>query len=453
MRNSAIFPIKGLEFWKTQLLRWVATHSIGTYLDNPLRGQVEVGGVASAPWECLAAVDALEVLEAQSGHAFEQLAAFQHRADGWLFGFFSYDLKNEVEALSSTHFDGIGLPDMGFFSPGTLVRITADTRSEAAWLLEIESSTTTPDLIFQAIRNVAPPEPVDGQQIELQARIPKTEYLHTVEAIRQHIIGGDIYEMNFCQEFFAEHAKLNPVLVFERLNAIGKAPFSAFLRWNDRYLLSASPERFLKKTGQKIISQPIKGTRRRGKNEQEDERIRAELARSEKDRSENVMIVDLVRNDFARNCLPGSVQVDELCGIYSFATVHQMISTISGVLPGTPTSPHGEGSEEALRALRDCFPMGSMTGAPKVMAMTLIERYERSRRGLYSGALGFFAPNGDFDFNVVIRSILYNASRDYVSASVGGAIVYDSVPEEEYEECLLKVEGMRRALAWGGVWV
>jgi len=446
MPNTATFPIEGLEHWKKQVLFWVAAQPLGIYLDNNLGSQVEVGGVPSEDWECLAAANALDVLETKSGNAFEQLAAFQHKTNGWMFGFFAYDLKNELEALSSEHFDGVGMPDMVFFSPGTVVRIKGSNSAPAHWMLEIED--TDPAMVFQTIRAATPPPQDTDENIVLQARIPKTEYLRTLEAIRQHIIGGDIYEMNFCQEFFAEQVGLNPVLVFERLNGIGKAPFSCFLRWNDRYLLSASPERFLKKVGNKIISQPIKGTRRRGKNEDEDQRTRTELALSEKDRSENVMIVDLVRNDFARNCQPGSVQVDELCGIYSFATVHQMISTVSGLLPMDDEKPSGVGGADniPLRALRDCFPMGSMTGAPKVMTMKLIERYERSRRGLYSGAVGYFAPNGDFDFNVVIRSILFNASSGYVSAQVGGAIVYESVPEAEYEECLVKAEGMMRAL-------
>ena len=278
-----------------------------------------------------------------------------------------------------------------------------------------------------------------------------------------------MYEVNLCQEFFSEHTAINPVAVFERLNAIAQAPFATFLRWHHRYLLSASPERFLKKTGRRVMSQPIKGTRRRGATATEDEQIRHELAASEKDRAENVMIVDLVRNDLARHCLPGSVRVDELFGIYTFPTVHQMISTVSGVLAGgTAFTPSGqkpftamanESNEasgvnaaypdgvNAVLPLRDAFPMGSMTGAPKVMAMQLIEQYERTRRGLYSGAVGYFDPTGDFDFNVVIRSILYNAESGYVSVQVGGAIVFDSDPEQEYEECLLKAEAMRRALS------
>ncbi len=514
MRRVATFPIDDLVFWKKQLLYWVAGHEFGTYLDSNEHD--------ASVWECLAAAGKAEVLEVNAGTAFEQLHTFQQGKKDWLFGFLGYDLKNELEALSSQHFDGIGLPDLGFFRPVTVASIKPVRfleTSQVSFLIEIQTLERTPEEIFGEIKNATcTTMSVSNQtiayeipKITLQPRIPKSEYLQTVEAIRQHIAGGDIYEMNFCQEFFAENAMLHPVAVFERLNEIGKAPFTTFLRWNTHFLLSASPERFLKKEGQKLISQPIKGTRRRGKTVEEDEQIRQELASSEKDRSENVMIVDLVRNDFSRNCLPGSVVVDELCGIYTFTTVHQMISTVSGVLPSlghsllghsslvisslghlslghsslghsslgslvissleplidTMSSSNDEMTNDLndamtndlndemtndpndnipLKALRDCFPMGSMTGAPKVMAMELIERYERTRRGLYSGTVGYFAPDGDFDFNVVIRSILYNASTGYVSAQVGGAIVYDSVPEQEYEECMVKAEAMMRAL-------
>lgn len=457
MRHTATYPIDNLDFWKKQLLLWTAGKEFGVYLDSNSykSGAMNQSHLFTTPgWECLAAANAAEVLETNAGTAFEQLKALQQ--EDWLFGFFGYDLKNEVEKLSSQNFDGVGMPDMGFFRPKTVAGIKAEgltKNTEVSYLLEIQTLEEDADAVFQEIKNTSrPSSPTYNLSIQLQARIPKPEYLQIVETIRQHIAGGDIYEMNFCQELFAENASLDPLRVFERLNSIGNAPFSTFLRWRDRYLLSASPERFLKKEGQKLISQPIKGTRRRGKTEAEDELIRQELASSEKDRSENVMIVDLVRNDFSRNCLPGSVIVEELCGIYTFATVHQMISTVSGRLGalGSLTS-FGALSNDAmttpsLKALRDCFPMGSMTGAPKVMAMELIERYERSRRGLYSGAVGYFDPNGDFDFNVVIRSILYNASTGYVSTQVGGAIVYDSIPEQEYEECMVKVDAMMRAL-------
>jgi len=305
-------------------------------------------------------------------------------------------------------------------------------------MLEIHTLAPDPDAVLISIQTTEVSEnPEPAGRVRLQARIARPEYRRIVEAIRRHIIEGDIYEMNLCQEFYAEGVDLAPLAVFERLNALGKAPFSALLRWGDRWVLSASPERFLKKSGDQLLSQPIKGTRGRGGTPEEDARLRADLADSEKDRAENVMIVDLVRNDLARHCLPGSVRVDELFGIYSFETVHQMISTVRGTLkPG----------EHPVDALRDAFPMGSMTGAPKVMAMELIERYERTRRGVYSGAIGYCTPGGDFDFNVVIRSILYNAAARYLSVQVGGAIVYDSSPDQEYEECLVKSAAMRRAL-------
>ncbi len=445
MRHTATLPIDDLAFWKRQLLHWAAGFEFGVYLDS--------NGHDASEWECLAAAGAVEVLEVNAGTAFDQLREVQHHQNDWMFGFFCYDLKNEVEQLQSRNHDGIGLPDLGFFRPASVVSIKPVRfleTSQVSYLMEIQTLDTATEAVFQAIKTTTHnPKKQENTNVNLQPRIPKAEYLNTVEAIRQHISGGDVYEMNFCQEFFAENTILEPLAVFERLNEIGKAPFSTFMRWRDRFLLSASPERFLKKKGQKLISQPIKGTRRRGKSPEEDEQIKQELAASEKDRAENVMIVDLVRNDFSRNCLPGSVQVDELCGIYSFATVHQMISTVSGVLPFSPAIALAKESKNdhiALQALRDCFPMGSMTGAPKVMAMELIEQYEHTRRGLYSGAVGYFTPDGDFDFNVVIRSILYNAARGYVSAQVGGAIVYDSVPEQEYEECMVKAEAMMRAL-------
>jgi para-aminobenzoate synthetase component 1 len=430
VRHTAIFPVEDLVFLKKKLLHWAAGHAWAAYLDsNESHFRAAATGPAvGSDWECLAGAGAAATLESEAGQAFERLQDFRSQNCDWAFGFFGYDLKNEVEHLDSSHFDAIRLPDLAFFQPETVAGIR-DGR------LEIHALSSAPEAIFEAIKTtkIAPAAP--DTPIRVQPRMAEADYLRTVEAIRQHIVEGDVYEMNLCQEFFAEQAVLDPVAVFERLNALAKAPFATFFRCRERYLLSASPERFLKKTGTVLISQPIKGTRRRAP--EADESLRQDLATSEKDRAENVMIVDLVRNDLARNCLPGSVEVPELFGIYTFETVHQMISTVRGTL---------RPDASALRALRDAFPPGSMTGAPKVMAMRLIERYERTRRGLYSGAVGFFDPAGDFDFNVVIRSILYNAAARYASVQVGGAIVFDSVPEREYEECLTKAEAMLRAL-------
>jgi para-aminobenzoate synthetase component I len=387
-------------------------------------------------WECLAAAEAKELLEKPAGQAFSALEEWVTQKQDWLFGCLCYDLKNEVEALSSTHFDGIGWPDMAFFQPVTVAGIRNGH-------LEIHTLLPDPDAVKAIIEATPcpdpPPVPTDAPfpARALTPRMPRPEYLATVEAIRAHIAGGDLYEMNLCQEFYVENAQLTPLTTHQRLNTIARTPFATWLRWGHRYLLSASPERFLKKEGQRLVTQPIKGTRPRGQTPDADFSLKQDLLNDEKDRSENVMIVDLVRNDFARQCLPGTIKVEELFGIYTFATVHQMISTVSGILPAD-TSP--------VAALRDCFPMGSMTGAPKVMAMELIERYEKTRRGLYSGACGYFTPAGDFDFNVVIRSILYNSRTQYASVQVGGAIVYDSVPEKEYDECLVKLRAVRNVL-------
>jgi para-aminobenzoate synthetase component 1 len=266
--------------------------------------------------------------------------------------------------------------------------------------------------------------------------------MRTVKILQDHIRRGDCYEINFCQEFYAEDTDIDPLTVFSKLGSISPNPFAAFYKNEFSYLLCASPERYIKKTGQKLVSQPIKGTSVRFVNDKERDTIqRDNLLQSQKERSENVMVVDLVRNDLARVCQEGSVEVDELFGIYSFPQVHQMISTISGKI---------KPEKDLVDIIRATFPMGSMTGAPKRKVMQLIERYEKSRRGLFSGAVGYIAPGGDFDFNVVIRSILYNAKDQYLSFSTGSAITHYSDPEAEFAECMLKGQAMRRVLEGGG---
>ncbi len=425
MRQVAHFQINNLAAAKTRLLHWAGQHPVCLYLDSNSYPHQQ-----HRSWECLVAVGAADSFQATAGQAFSGLQAFAKQKQDWLFGFFGYDLKNEVEALQSQNPDGIGLPDLYFFQPEMVVGISSENLHQ----LTIFSLNETPERVWTAIQNTIPPpahEPAVSRL--LRPRLPQADYLQAVDAVRRHIVEGDVYELNLCQEFYAEQEPLAPLPTFERLNTRARAPFAAFLRKQNHYLLCASPERFLRKTGDLLVSQPIKGTRRRHPDPAEDARIREALRTSIKDRAENVMIVDLVRNDLARHCLPGSVQVEELFGIYGFQTVFQMISTITGTLrPGT----------HPVVAIRDAFPMGSMTGAPKVMAMELIEHYERSRRGLFSGAVGYFTPDGDFDFNVVIRSILYNAANRYLSCQVGGAIVFDSTPEEEYQECLLKARAL-----------
>jgi para-aminobenzoate synthetase component 1 len=342
-------------------------------------------------------------------------------------GFVTYDVKNELEALSSRNFSGLDWPALHFFQPETCLRwhpdtveITGNTASVLAAILATEVPVASPPTV--------PP---------LRPRLPRAAYLQAVDAVREDILNGEVYELNLCQEFYAEHVTLDPVAAFWRLNEAAPAPYAGFLRYHDHYLLCASPELFITKQGGTITSQPIKGTRRRGATPADDEQQRLALLHDEKERAENLMIVDLVRNDLARVARTGTVCVPELFGTYGFRHVWQLVSTVQATLRPEV------GLAEILRAT---FPMGSMTGAPKIRAMQLIEHYEASRRGLYSGSFGYVAPDGNFDFNVVIRSLQYRADTGYLSLQVGSAITYDSVPGQEYAECLLKAQGVLTAL-------
>ncbi len=346
-----------------------------------------------------------------------------------MFGYLSYDLKNQLEALGSNHPDGIGFAPMYFFVPQHVLLF--DSHDQLMVLSEDANG------ILSAIKKVrVEPTPAPAK-LNITQKVDKETYINTVKQIQAHIVAGDVYELNYCVEFFAENVQLNPLAVYKRLTEISPTPFAAFFKLNQQYVMCASPERFLKKSSDKLYSQPIKGTARRSMDVEEDEKIKATLLGSEKERAENLMIVDLVRNDLAKSSETGSVAVDELFGIYSFKQVHQMISTVSSTISL---------AVHPIDAIANAFPMGSMTGAPKVRVMQLIEEFENTKRGLYSGAIGYLAPNGDFDFNVVIRSIQYNQKTGYLNFMVGSAITYDAIPEEEYEECLLKAKAMLHAL-------
>ena len=370
----------------------------------------------------------------------EQLQEFYNHRKGWLFGYLTYDLKNEVEQLSSENHDGLAFPLLHFFAPKVVIQIKAGTASvfyDDDFVTEKEAE----DIYNLCINPTSPLSKVElkkiSSKIHIQSKITKQEYIDSVNQLKQHIRMGNIYEVNFCQEFFSENTVINTVDIYDKLNTISGAPFTAYCKFDKHYLICSSPERFLQKRSNKLIAQPIKGTIKRASAEIEDNQLKHVLQGSLKERSENVMIVDLVRNDLSRIAKTGSVKVDELCGIYSFMQVHHMISTIQCELKDAVS----------FKDIIKCtFPMGSMTGAPKVSAMKLIERYESSRRGLYSGALGYIDPEGDFDFNVVIRSILYNEENKYLSFMVGSAITDKADAEQEYEECLLKAKAMFEVL-------
>lgn len=366
--------------------------------------------------------------------AFDLLKQFHDAHDDWIFGFLTYDLKNQTERLSSFNHDGIMMPALHFFVPEVI--IFPEPQSLRIGCLAGGSEFSDPGIVFKAIMNNSP-EPDKPTVAAVTPRVSKDMYVEHVRSIKEHIQQGDIYEMNYCIEFYDQQAHINPVIVYDNLIRQSPTPFSCFYQLDGKALMCASPERFLQKTGNRLMSQPMKGTIARGTTPQEDDRQKEKLLHDPKERSENVMIVDLVRNDLSRTAKDGSVRVEELFGVYPFRNVHQMISTIVSEL---------DERYHPADAIKMAFPMGSMTGAPKVRAMQLIEQFEMTKRGLYSGAVGYISPDKNFDFNVVIRSILYNASSHYLSYMAGSAITNGSDAEMEYEECLLKAEGMRRAI-------
>lgn len=428
MRLTATYQLGNVEHFKKQVQVWASQFEQSAVL----LGNTDASQGKYLQYDMLVGVEALSEIVPTS-NSFSALEKYQQQTQDWLFGYFSYDLKNELEDLSSSNADGLAFPQMHFFQPKWVIVVEGNT-------VQIHfSENLQRSEMHQLFGQIMQYEAHDWESHvpQVQARLSKEAYLQSVHKLQEYIQRGDIYEVNFCQEYFSEDATLNPISVFKDLYTISEPPFACYYRYHDCHLMSASPERFLKKEGQKLISQPIKGTRKRGQSAEEDEQLKTELFNCPKERSENVMIVDLVRNDLSRTASKASVQMEELFGIYSFQQVHQMISTITSNLK------EGVSGVEAIRC---AFPMGSMTGAPKIRAMELIEEYERTKRTLYSGSVGYFTPNGDFDFNVVIRSILYNAKHKYASFMVGSAITAKAIPEQEYKECLVKAKAMFQVL-------
>jgi para-aminobenzoate synthetase component 1 len=438
MRTFYPFPVANIETFKLQLVEISNQVNHFCYLDSNNYPNYPYSTFGS-----LFAIDAVDVISV-SKNCLEQFDAFQLQHQDWLFGFLNYDLKNEIEPnLESTKIDNIQNPILHFFVPKYLVKIENE-KVEVGIVSESENvpiaigSESALDEFRKLITFKKSLTTHDSRlTTKTSNRISKEDYISTIEKIKNHIQLGDIYEMNFCQEFYAENAEINPVAVFQKLNEISKAPFTSFFKNEANYLMCASPERFLKRQNNTLISQPIKGTRKRIQDKKQDNLLKQQLFFDEKERSENVMIVDLVRNDFSKIAIKNSVDVEELFGIYSFEQVHQMISTITCNIEQNLLF------SEIIKAV---FPMGSMTGAPKIAAMELIEQYEPTKRGLFSGAVGYITPKGNFDFNVVIRSILYNSTNKYISIQAGSAITIDCDAEKEYEECLLKAKAMLEAL-------
>ncbi len=428
LRTKRLYSVNNIQQYKKKILIWAQQFEDVLWLDSNNYNQIY------SSYDAVLAVDTLTSIKTDYLNGFEKLKEYYSTTQDWIFGYLTYDLKNDVEVLNSKNHDGLAFPDLYFFQPKKLFLIKGN-EVEILYLKMIDDEI---DGDLEAINRSLETDLIPKHNdIKIKLRIHKDDYFKKVNTMLSHIKRGDIYEANFCQEFYAENTTINPLEIYNNLNTISKPPFASYFKSGDKYLLSATPERYIKKEKQKVISQPIKGTAKRDQDEQQDFVLKSNLAKDEKERSENIMIVDLVRNDLSHTATKGSVKVEELCKVYTFDQVHQMISTVVSNVEET-THP--------VDIIRTTFPMGSMTGAPKVSAMKIIEKLEETKRGLYSGSIGYFTPHGDFDFNVVIRSILYNETKKYISYSVGGAITAKSDPLKEYEECLVKAKAMRTVL-------
>ncbi|WCM42348.1 anthranilate synthase component I family protein [Flavobacterium sp. CBA20B-1] len=426
-RFSKTYPVENIPYFKKQMLQWAQQFREVVFLESNNHK------AKYSTHQAVLAFDAFTLLQTDYFNAFEQLKEYQQNTNDWLFGYLTYDLKNDVERLESNNFDGLHFPDLLFFQPKKLIFFEDHSvRLEYLGMCDDDM-----DDDFQEIISTQITKTHQQEKINVESKLTFNEYEKGFQKVISHIQRGDIYEANYCMEFFAENVQLNSNDLFWKLNKISEPPFACFAKFNQHFVLSASPERYLKKDGLKIISQPIKGTAKRGTSAEEDLLLKQNLASNKKEQSENVMIVDLVRNDLSKTATKASVQVEELFGIYTFKQVHQMISTVvSEVSP----------NENVVDIIKSTFPMGSMTGAPKLSAMKIIEDVEQTKRGLYSGAIGYFTPNNDFDFNVIIRSILYNQEQKYASFSVGSAITISANAADEYNECLLKAQAMQKVL-------
>lgn len=357
---------------------------------------------------------------------WEEVDSWINLRKDWIFGWVGYDVRRSIESVDKEELTPSCFPQLVLFRPKNLFRIQ-QTKTEVLkgiWREELDAIISTE---FKK----------STESIELARVISFESYAENVRQLKAEIAVGNVYELNYCIPFRAEADLENPMATWKKIVSQTEAPFSAYAQFGDYHVLCASPERYLKRTGNRVISQPIKGTIRRGNTKDEDEELKSRLYESRKERAENVMIVDLVRNDLSRCAERNSVKVDELFGVHTFKTVHHLISTISCEVAQ---------DTRWIDLIRSTFPMGSMTGAPKVSAMQLISKHEVTERGIYSGSIGYIEPNGDFDFNVVIRSVQYDREKKTVSCHVGGAITALCEAVAEYQECILKASAILAAL-------
>ncbi len=403
------------------MLNWANQFNIFCFLDNNKYNFEEPA------FECLLAVGCKNSYTLTGNKDAENLQAFYDKNPTWLFGHFGYNAFGNAYTNQKEK-DGFG--QGFFFEPEIIIKLSAEK-------VEVIKSNIENELIFTAIENCSIEINNIKQEVIALPLFTKEKYIDKIKKVQEHIARGDCYEINFCKKFEATNVTTSPIETYQKLAALSPAPFGALYKVENNYCICSSPERFLEKKGTTLTSQPIKGTSRRDADKIKDAANKLHLTQSEKEKSENVMIVDLVRNDLSIVCKKGTVQVSELFGVYSFPQVHQMISTIQGEV---------EAEAATIKLIEACYPMGSMTGAPKQKVMQLIEKYEEVDRGLFSGSIGYFTPDNNFDFNVVIRSIFYNDAAKALHFFAGSGITFYSNAENEYDECLAKAEAMMQVL-------
>lgn len=401
-------------------------------LFEPGTNSALIRGLYSFPFGRLAGWGSLECWEVSGTDWAASLDDFlsRHRSH-WIMGHISYEARLLAEpTLNSVHKNGMGFGKLSFFVPEYVYVQTPD---EPAVLLRQSDMQQSP---AQHIEPILREESACGHLHDIRTDF-SAFYRERFARIREHLLKGDIYELNFCLPYSARGRLSDPAALWQRLCASNPNPFRALYRRGPSWLLCNSPERFLRREKNRLLSQPIKGTMPRFDDPEADRKALEALRQSEKERAENVMIADLVRNDLGRIARAGTVRADELFGLYSFPSVHQMISSLSAEMrPGL-------GFSDIFKAM---FPMGSMTGAPKFSAMQLIDELEGFNRGLFSGSVGYIAPGGDFDFNVVIRSILYDENSEEIMFPAGSAVTVYAEADAEYAECTLKASRMLEAL-------
>ena len=426
-KNKQVFLLDNPNLFKVQILHWMNQFEVCTFLDTH---------AYTSPYaaiDCIAAVHPISYISLEKVDPAALNAFIQENKGSWIFAHFNYEYHNITKSNNKTNLTGFPLAYL--YTPAVTIELKEKR-------VTIESVHDNPQVIFDqiyALDFLSLGHPLPSTSTTINPLVHKADYIENIHKILALIRRGDFYEINYCQAFEAALTNAHPVNVYTNLTEVSPTPFACFYKNATDYLLCASPERYLQKKGSRLISQPIKGTIKRNiQNEIEDKLQLETLQNSSKDKSENVMVVDLVRNDLSRICEQGSVAVSELFGIYTYPQVHQMISTITGSVNDKVSF------SEILDAT---FPMGSMTGAPKKSVMETIDLLEPTKRGLYSGTIGYINPTGDFDFNVVIRSIFYNSQSGKANYQVGGGITIYSDPEQEYEECLLKAAAIKKVLS------